>query len=81
MEWLKLADKLPTEIEGQQVNVLFFNPKWATPVQGKYMHDTCFPLRERLYWYLTEKDEYTQFPFVADLLPLYYLIVPSLPKQ
>lgn len=51
-EWKKFDDTLPTENPGEQVDILFGKPGWATFFRGTYTHFPSVDLRERISVYV-----------------------------
>lgn len=77
MEWIKFEDKLPTNIVGAQVRILFVNPKWAGWFRGLYHHLADEPLRGRLFQY-RDNDRY--YAWKISQLPTHWMLSPEKPK-
>lgn len=69
MEWIKVADKLPTNNVGEQVKVLMYMENWGAPLYGLY---TCMPDGDGLWFeYDQINDKFADF----EIVPTYYCII------
>ena len=76
-EWIKFDDALPTNIGGEQVQILFGHPKWATYIRGMYTHFDEEPLRYRLSQYMQDIDRYCTW---ESRMPTHWMKLPDRPK-
>lgn len=77
-EWIKFEDKLPTNILGEQVNILFCSPGWATYIRGMYDHNEDLLIKERLSSYNQEIDRYVEW---LSKMPTHWFKLPDKPEK
>lgn len=74
MNWVKFEDELPTQVKGEQVDILFTSPKWATWWRGMYTHRPDSSLRERLSEYDINKDRFYEWD---KRMPTHWMLSPQ----
>lgn len=77
-KWIKFEDELPTNVRGEQVNILFGHPKWATYMRGMYTHWEEQTLRERLAEYKPDIDKFWEWD---SMMPTHWMKLPENPKK
>ncbi len=76
-KWYLFSEKLPTEIKGEQVDILYADPRWATYIRGMYTHWPEESLTERLSQYDVANDKF----YVWDsMMPTHWFPLPENPK-
>ena len=75
-KWMKFEDRLPTEVVGEQVKILFGHPKWATWFVGFYDHFPEETLKERVWSY--ELDKYIEW---VSMTPTHWMYSPANPTE
>lgn len=78
MEWKKFDNELPTNVAGEQVDILFGHPKWATFIRGMYTHFPDETLRERLSEYKPDIDKFWAW---ESMMPTHWVKLPDNPKE
>ena len=77
-KWTKFEDELPTNVRGEQVDILFGHPKWATFMRGMYTHWEEQTLRERLAEYKPDIDKFWEW---ESMMPTHWMKLPENPKE
>lgn len=75
-KWIKFEDELPTNILGEQVNILFGHPKWSTYIRGMYSHYVDEPLAERISEYKPDIDKFHIWNYET---PTHWMLLPENP--
>lgn len=76
--WIRFEDRLPTDEEGGQVDILFCCPEWATFHRGLYTHWLDYDLRQRLFQYDVTKDRFYDW---ENTIPTHWMLSPELPTN
>ncbi len=81
-KWYKFSEKLPGSNHGEQVDIIFCSPWWATWSQGVYTHwkwddGVSVGLRDRLMGYNRAKDKFNAW---TSSLPTHWMLAPETPK-
>lgn len=77
-KWIRFEDELPTTKGGEQVDILFGKPGWATYMRGIYTHYPNDSLRECLSEYKSNIDKFATW---ESQLPTHWLKLPDNPKE
>ena len=77
-KWSRFDKELPTAVPGEQVNILFGHPKWATYMRGMYTHLPDEDLRERLSEYKPDIDKFWTW---TSMMPTHFMILPDNPTE
>jgi len=75
--WIKFSDELPTEENGEQVQILFGHPKWAIYIRGLYTHFPDEDIKARIWEYIPDKDKYQDW---NSMMPTHWIKLPNNPK-
>lgn len=76
-KWTKFEDELPTNVIGEQVDILFGHPEWATYMRGMYTHWEEQTLRECLSEYKPDIDKFWEW---ENKMPTHWMKLPKNPK-
>ncbi len=77
-KWNLFSEKLPTNVSGKQIDILFCDPRWATYVRGMYTHYPDEPLKERLSEYKSADDSFYEWD---SMMPTHWFPLPDKPKR
>lgn len=84
MVWQKVSDKLPTTKLGEQVDVYFVSPGWATGIRGMFTYygeeisKKCSTSEYEWAEYDQQNDKFYTWEHEE---PTYYFIIPDMPKD
>lgn len=76
MIWKRFINELPTLITGDQKEILFGHPKWATYMRGMYTHWPEESLNERLSVYQPDIDKFYSW---ESMEPTHWILLPENP--
>lgn len=74
--WTLFEKELPTTVGGEQVDILFGHPKWATFMRGMYTHFPDQPVKERLSEYKPDIDKFHSW---ESMMPTHWMKLPENP--
>lgn len=77
MEWILFEKKLPTNVKGEQIDILFGHPNWATYFRGMYKY---FPSQDFRYCLSVYNQDVDRMYDYYGKLPTHYCILPENPK-
>tara|TARA_R110000796_G_scaffold59568_4_gene137419 strand:+ start:98 stop:334 length:237 start_codon:yes stop_codon:yes gene_type:complete len=75
-EWIRFDEELPTNVSGEQIDILFGHLNWATYMRGMYTHREE-GLRECLSEYKPDIDKFWGWD---SILPTHWIKLPDNPK-
>lgn len=75
--WKKFEDELPSNILGEQIDILFWHPNWSTFMRGMYTH-TDEPIQDRLSEYKPDIDKFWSWQHI---FPTHWFKLPETPEK
>jgi hypothetical protein len=76
-KWKLFSQELPTNINGEQVYILFGHPNWATYFRGMYTNFPDYSLKERLAQYDSINDTMVEWESQE---PTHWMLLPENPQ-